>query len=162
MECDTRTCQRMPEAGQIRPMRRAFLLAVSLLLVGCPHNPPAPVPPPLRDWTITVTFNYNFTNYPVCSVTVTTGCVNGFTWGYLQGAKVVPLKTSPTTICTGSTQPQTCTDSANAQLGIGPITPYCVANGVDNNGSAVSSVQDTGPVDNIVLIPPANLSETRQ
>ena len=102
------------------------ILTASLWLVSCaktvPATPPAPLPVN-KDWLITASFSYNFTNYMQCSASVTSGCITGFTWGYLsaQGAQV-PLKTSAVTVCSGSSQPQACTDTANSQLPIGSNT----------------------------------------
>jgi hypothetical protein len=104
--------------------------------------PPAP-PPVDKDWLITASFSYNFTNYMQCSASVTSGCVTGFTWGYLnaQGAQV-PLKTSPVAVCSGASQPQACTDTANSQLPIGLDTFTIVVNYIDSTGKS----QITSPV----------------
>ena len=145
-------------------LRKMVGLVAVLLLAGCAAKPPVtpPPPPPVKDWTITVTFNYDFTNFVPCSATVTKGCITGFTWGYLQSGASIPLKTSAVTVCTGVTQPETCTDVTNSTLGIGPITYYAIANGIDNNGAAVSSTPGTSPVDNVTLIAPANVNATRK
>lgn len=110
----------------------------ALFLVGCTKHV-TPTPPPSIDWTITGTWNYDFTNFVPCSATVTKGCISGFSWGYLQGSTQVVLKTSPASVCTGTTQPQTCTDSANSLLGIGAVSFFIVTNGVDNAGNAVTA-----------------------
>src|SRR6202050_5876188 len=84
-----------------------------------PVTPPAP-PPVNKDWLITASCSYNFTNFMQCSTSVTSGCITGFTWGYLNAQGVqVPLKTSPPAVCSGASQPQACTDTANRQLTIG-------------------------------------------
>src|ERR1700683_5453210 len=87
-----------------------------------PVTPPAP-PPVNKDWLIIASFSCNFKNYIQCGASVTSGCITGFTWCYLnaQGAQV-PLKTSPVTVCAGASQPQACTDTANSQLPIGSGT----------------------------------------
>jgi hypothetical protein len=111
-------------------------------------TPPAP-PPVNKDWLITASFTYNFTNYMQCSASpasgtsVTSGCITGFTWGYLnaQGAQV-PLKTSPVAVCSGASQPQACTDTANSQLPIGSDTFTIVVNYIDSTGKP----QVTSPV----------------
>jgi hypothetical protein len=107
-----------------------------------PVTPPAP-PPVNKDWLITATFSYNFTNYMQCSASVTSGCITGFTWGYLnaQGTQV-PLKTSPVAVCSGTSQPQACTDTANSQLPIGSDAFTIVVNYIDSAGKA----QVTSPV----------------
>lgn len=141
-------------------MTKYILVSLLLLISGC--RAAAPVPPgPNKDWTITVTFKFDFTNYLPCSTTVTKGCVTGFTFGYSQGGTQVPLKTSPTSICTGATQPQTCTDTVNSVLGIGPTIFYVTANGIDNSGAAVTSNPNSSAIDNVVLIPPTGIIVTR-
>jgi hypothetical protein len=78
-----------------------------------------------------------------CSASVTSGCITGFTWGFLnaQGAQV-SLKTSPVAVCSGATQPQPCTDTANSQLPIGSNTFTIVVNYIDSAGKP----QVTSPV----------------
>jgi hypothetical protein len=119
-----------------------------------PVTPPAP-PPVNKDWLITASFSYNFTNYMQCgasaagNVGVTSGCITGFTWGYLNAQGVqVPLKTSPVSVCSGSTQPQTCTDTANSQLPIGSATFTIVVNYIDSTGrpQITSPVTSSSPV----------------
>jgi hypothetical protein len=128
---------------------KIFLLTIfstSLWLASCtktvPVTPPAP-PPVNKDWLITASFSYNFTNYMQCSASVTSGCITGFTWGYLnaQGAQV-PLKTSPVTVCSGASQPQSCADTANSQLPIGSNTFTIVVAYIDSTGKS----QVTSPV----------------
>lgn len=125
------------------------LLAVLFLVAccaGCANRvspTPPPPSPPEKDFTIDVTFNYDFTNFAACSATVTTGCISGFTWGYSQGTSAVALKTSATSVCTGTTQPEACTDSVNSQLPMGSLTFYVVANFINNAGVAGSTAQDT-------------------
>jgi hypothetical protein len=158
-------------------MKRALFIGL-LLFSGCAAQKPAPVPAPLRDWTITANWQYDFSNFPSCSATVTTGCVTGFTWGYLKGATQtqVPLKTSllPFTPCAvapavqvppcvdTTTTPLTFHDTANGIVGIGPVTPYVVANGLDNNGVAVSSTPDLAAVDNVTIGSATNAGWTRK
>lgn len=128
---------------------RIFLLTIlvaSFCVASCtksvPVTPPA-APPADKDWLITASFSYNFTNYMQCGASVTSGCITGFTWGYLnaQGAQV-PLKTSPVTACSGTTQPQACTDTANSQLPIGSNAFTIVVNYID----AAGKPQITSPV----------------
>ena len=138
-------------------MRRTGLLIAVLLVAGCGAHVPAPVPQPLKDWTITATWNYNFTNYVPCSATVTKGCISSFTWGYLQGTTPIPLKTSAVSVCAGTTQPESCTDTTNATVGIGSIVPYIIASGVDNNGNSVSSSSDQGTAVNVAIGTPSGI-----
>lgn len=118
----------------------AMLLTTAAIVLGaCSHTPiKPPVPPPVnKDWAITLNWNYDFTNFIKCSPTVTTGCITGFTVGYMQGTTQValPNNTVPVTVCTGAVQPQPCQYSGNSQLPIGDITWFCVTNFVRNNGT---------------------------
>jgi len=139
----TEISRKRPPSGragfvEIGKLGLVTILATSFWLASCtktvPVTPPAP-PPVNKDWLITASFSYNFTNYMQCSASVTSGCITGFTWGYLnsQGAQV-PLKTSPVAICSGATQPQPCTDTANSQLPIGSDTFSIVVNYIDSAG----------------------------
>lgn len=142
-------------------MKKLIGLSLFVLsLSGC--HAAAPVPPgPNKDWAITATFKFDFSNYLSCSATVTKGCVNGFTFGYSQGGTQIPLKTSPTSICTGATQPQTCTDTVNSVLGIGPTVYYVTTNGIDNSGVAVTSDVNNSAIDNVKLVSPTGIIVTR-
>ncbi|MGH9740560.1 MAG: hypothetical protein ACRD4X_18530 [Candidatus Acidiferrales bacterium] len=131
-------------------------------LAGCAAkktavNPPRN-PPSQQDWTITATWQENFTNFIPCSSTVTKGCVSGFTWGYLQGTSQVSLKTSAPGVCTGTTQPETCTDTVNATLGIGPVTFFCVANYIDNAGNTGNTAADQSAQQVVNLASPSSLA----
>ena len=133
--------------------KRLLLIGLAVFCVGCAAQRPTPIPvppTPLRDWTITANWNYDFTNTPQCSTTITVGCINGFTWGYLKGTTQVPLSTitPPLIACTGATQPMACTVTVNSTVGIGNIVFYIVANGLDNNG-----VASTSPVVNSAAVP---------
>src|ERR1022692_3583229 len=87
-------CQTRPVRRTLEPQRLVLLLILTTLicLASCtksaPVTPPAP-PPVNKDWLITASFSYNFTNYMQCSASVTSGCITGFTWGYAnaQGAQ---------------------------------------------------------------------------
>ncbi len=142
------------------------LCVVGLAIAGCAARNSAgnslANPPAAKDWTITATWQENFTNYVPCSSTVAKGCVSGFTWGYLQGTTEVPLKTSAASVCTGSAQPETCTDTTNATLGIGPITFYVVANYVDNAGNSGSTNSDQSAQQSVSLVAPAGLTVSWQ
>jgi hypothetical protein len=140
-----------------------LLFALVVLLTGCAARPtPTPVPTPVnKDFLVTVTFNYDFTNFVPCSPTVTKGCITGFSWGYMQGAIPVPLKTSLPAVCTGI-NPKTCTDSTNSTVGIGNVVPFVVANGLDNNGAVVASNNILGTAVNVKIGDPTNPVETFQ
>src|SRR5690348_9511785 len=90
------------------------LIGICLASIGCPKPGATPPPQINKDWAITVSLNYDFTNFVPCSSTVTKGCISGFTWGYLQGSTQVPVKTSPASICSGTVQPETCIDTGNS------------------------------------------------
>jgi hypothetical protein len=128
------------------------LFGLLFLLAGCSaQKPPVVTPPPVnKDFAITAKWNEDFTNYFACSATVTSGCIQSFTWGYLSGAAntPVPLKTSAVTVCTGTTQPEACTDTTNSQLPIGNVTFYIVVNYINNAGvaSATTAVNTATPV----------------
>jgi hypothetical protein len=153
-------------------MRQTGLVAVTCLwfvasfVAGCaarksvgnsPVNSPA-----AKDWTITATWQENFTNYVPCSSRVTRGCISGFTWGYLQGTTQVPLKTSAPSVCAGSTQPETCTDSTDATLGIGPVTFYVIASYMDNAANPGSTGAEESAPQNVSLVGPSDLSVSWQ
>lgn len=142
-----------------------LVLFIAVFLGGCPKqaavNPPAPAPAK-TDWTITAKWSEDFTDFAPCSATVTKGCVSGFTWGYLQGATQVPLKTSAPSVCSGSTQPEACADTVNGTLGIGPVTFYIVANYVDNAGNAGSTAADESAEQNVALVSPSALAVSWQ
>ena len=121
-------------------MKLRLLLACLLLcLTGCKATVTTPPTSPQKDWAISWGFSYNFTNYAVCSASVTTGCISGFTLGYQNGATFVPLTTVTTTACAGTTQPETCTGTFNAQLPIGTMTGAVEANYLNNAGVASES-----------------------
>jgi len=110
------------------------LLLLSLLLSGCAVRR---VPPPvIVDHSIAFTWNQSFANNGACSATVTTSCISGFNEGYLSGATQVQLHTDIATVCTGSTQPESCASTFNGILPIGNIVFYVVTTYVDQNGVA--------------------------
>jgi hypothetical protein len=152
--------------GLERIMKKALLFC--LFAFGCATRPaPVPVPPaPKQDWMVTVTFKYDFTNFPQCSTTGTTGgnkgCISNFSWGYMQGTTPFQLKVAPLTSCTGATQPLTCTDNTFTTAGIGAVVPYVIANGFDNNGAVVASPVVNGNPVNVPIGLPTNVNETFQ
>lgn len=145
-------------------MKKALLLALALALTGCAkHVTPPPPPPPPLDFPVTIHFGYDFTNFFACSTSVTKGCISGFTWGYLQGNAQVALHTASVAVCTGATQPQSCTELVNSQLPIGSLTFYVVANYVDNAGVVGKTAPGTTATPSVVPADvPTNVTETHQ
>lgn len=130
---------------------KTLLLLLPLLLVGCAaKNPVTPVVPVNGDWTITLNWTQDFTNETPCG-TAKVGCITSFTWGYISNGAPITLKTSPVSVCSGSAQPETCTDTTNATVGIGNVTPFAITNGFDNSGNAVSSSSVSGPPQNVPI-----------
>lgn len=156
-------------------MKTLAALCLSLLLLsGCPKAT-APVPPPITtpnpDFTITGSWQYDFTNFVPCSATVTTGCISGFTWGYINGTTLVPIATmaEPVPACSASvtancqsvsgTQPQTFKFQGNSQLAIGSVNFYVVVNSITTTGAAqVSAADQTASPSTIAAGIPAALT----
>lgn len=146
-------------------MKKVLLLALALSLCGCAKKvtPPPPPPPPPIDFAVTIKFGYDFTNFFACSATVTKGCITGFSWGYLQGTTQVPLHTATVSACTGSAQPQSCSDTTNTQLPIGSLTFYAKANYIDNNGvSGSTQPSTTATPSQVPADAPTNVTESHQ
>lgn len=126
----------------MKSMRHIVMRHIVVLLIlvsGCMGQGQTAPPKTLRvkkDFQITVGWSYNFTNMISCMPPDSTGCLTSFSWGYIAGDGVtqIQLKISPLTICTGSTQPLTCTDSINAKLPIGSLTFYTTINYIDTTG----------------------------
>ena len=127
-------------------------LLTMILLAGCAGRVPAPSPVPPnqpKDWTVTVNFDFNFTNYVPCSTTVTKSCITGFTWGYSSVGVNTPLATlaEPVPVCTSSLtencttggSPAHFTVQTNSLLPIGSVGFFAKANYIDQNGAAASS-----------------------
>lgn len=151
-------------------MRRLTLLLLTItgcmIITGCAARNgsvqvPPPTPPPVQtvDWSITMNWNEDFTNFIPCT-TNKVGCIAGFTWGYISGGNPVTLKISPVTVCTGTAQPEACTDTVNAMVGIGSVTPFAIANAYDNSGNPINSTQANGTPFNVPVGVPASLSMT--
>lgn len=132
----------------------ALTLALTCLLLltvsGCSsHRPIQPdrKPKPNLDHSITGTWNQSFANNGACSTTVTTSCISGFNIGYLSGATQVQLHNDAASVCTGTTQPESCTSTFNGLLPIGSITFYVATTFVDQNGVAgVTPIATSAPV----------------
>lgn len=104
-----------------------------------------------------MSFNFDWTNFNACTTAAPLGCINGFTWGYLNGTTQMPLHTTDTTICTGA-QPQVCADTTQSKLPIGQVSFYVVANYVDNTGaSGVSNALTTATPTTIAVNSLSNL-----
>lgn len=143
-------------------MKKSLLLALALALTGCAkHIPTNPPPPPPIDFPVTLKWSYDFTNFFVCSATVTKGCVSGFSWGYMQGQTQVPLDTVTTAACSGA-QPQTCSDLKNSQLPIGAVTFYVRANIIDNAGVIGQSAPGLTVPSAVPADAPTNVTESHQ
>lgn len=116
---------------------RKLLPLVLLLLAGCAaHNTPVQPPSPLIDHTITLKWNQSFVNNPACSSTVTSSCYTGFEEGTAIGTTLTKLHTDTPAVCSGTTQPESCTTTFNAQIPIGAVTFYVEADYLDQNGTA--------------------------
>lgn len=145
----------------------SLMLCIVFVSVGCGTTlVKVPVPPPInKDFAITLTWNYDFTNFLVCSATVTKGCLTGFTVGYLSGGATVILPGGanlPTSVCTGSTQPLTCKYSGNSQLPIGQITWVATTNGLDGTGAVVTATSNSAVPTPISLLSPTNVAGSAQ
>lgn len=154
----------------------AGLLLVSLMLAGCGAAPPVSTgtPPPVnKDWTITGTWFYDFTNYMGCSPTITAGCISGFTWGYMNGTMLVPIATlsEPIPACsatvtencqvTSTTQPVTIKFQGNSQLPIGNISFGVEAADISQQGATQQSPIDVSATATpVVAGAPTNISIT--
>lgn len=143
-------------------MKKVLLFALALALTGCAKKPVIVTPPgPPVDFPVTIHFNYDFTNFFVCSATVAKGCVSGFSWGYMQGATQVPLDTVTTAACSGA-QPQTCSDLKNSQLPIGSVIFYVRANIIDNVGVIGQSAPGLTVPSAVPADAPTNVTESHQ
>ena len=139
----------------------SLLLALTVLS-GCHHGGTVPPPPPNPDWTINVSWDYNFANYLPCAGTPprTQSCIQSFTWGYLIGAARTPLKTLP--VATETSGQVHFTDSTNSQLPIGNVTFYCVADALDQNGNQITSDPANSLPVNVQVVAPDGFTVTIQ
>lgn len=146
-------------------MRIRTLALALLLFAGCHKSttavtPPAP-PPSNGDHTVTLAFSQTFADTPACSSTVTTSCINGFNEGYLNGTTEVQLHTDAASICTGSTQPETCNTSfTTTALPVASVTFYVVTTGFNSAGTAVTTSSASSNAVNVALDPATNLTAT--
>lgn len=147
---------------------RFTLLLLCLTPLGCGKKPVTATPPPPvnKDWAITLTWGYDFTNMIQCSSTVKSGCVSGFTVGYIDvtsgKAIALPNPVVPLTACAGATQPVKCQYTGNAQLPIGQITWTAAATGFDNTGGAITASTNSAVPASIQMASPTNVVGTTQ
>ena len=142
-------------------MRYLSYLGLVIFLAGCTHIVPTPVPPAV-DHTITFTFNQSFANNGACSTTVTTSCISGFNEGYLSGSTQVQLNTALPSVCTGTTQPETCTSTFNGVLPIGSLTFFVSTTYINASGVAGVTTADLSSPVNVAADPATNLNVTVQ
>lgn len=121
-------------------LRFAPLLLVALLC-GCPKSvvvtPPGP--PINPDHTVTLTWSQSEADSPVCSTAVTSSCLSGYNEGVVSGTTFTSLHTDTMAVCTGSTQPLSCTATfQTAALPIGSVTFGLVLNYLNSAGTASS------------------------
>lgn len=122
-------------------MRKILLLVALLCFAGC-HNNTATVPttPPANaDHTVTLNWSQSEADSPVCSSTVTTSCLSGYSEGTVSGTTFTSLHTDTMAVCTGTTEPLPCTTTfQTAALPIGSVTFGLVLNYVNSSGTASS------------------------
>ncbi len=147
--------------------RFAYLLPLLILLCGCPKstvvNPPVP-PPTNPDHSVTLKWNQSEADSPVCSATVTSSCLSGYSEGTVSGSTFTPLHTDTMAVCTGTTQPLSCTTTFNtAALPIGNVIFGLVLNYIDQNSAAqtVSAVTTPAPT-TVAADAPTSLTVTVQ
>lgn len=141
-------------------IRALPLLTLFVVLAGCAKRPiptPQPVLPPNKDFTITVTWNYDFTNFAACSASITSGCISNFTYGYLQGTNKIALGSVPTSACTGTAQPLLCTAITNSQLPMGQITWFAAVNAIDNASNPSTATTTSATPTTIATVGPTNV-----
>jgi hypothetical protein len=119
--------------------RLLLLLPLIVLLGGCTKttaiNPPAP--PPNADHSVTLSWSQSEADSPVCSSTVTSSCLSGYSEGTVNGTTFTSLHTDTMAVCTGTTEPLACTTTFNtAALPIGSVTFGLVLDYVNATGTA--------------------------
>lgn len=138
-------------------MKKIVPVLLSLMfLAGCAHQPVTPpTPPPTNlDYTITATWNYDFTNTVPCSASVTKGCISSYSVIYANpaGTTKVTLASAPVTSCSGTKQPEACSFVFNSQLPVAPngLVWSVVTNFIDVNGTNGSTSGATGNTTNVI------------
>lgn len=121
--------------------RILLLLPLVVLLAGCTKtvavNPPTP--PINPDHTVTLAWSQSEADSPVCSTTVTSSCLSGYSEGTVSGTTFTSLHTDTMAVCTGTTEPLPCaTTFQTAALPIGSVTFGLVLNYVNASGTASS------------------------
>lgn len=123
-------------------LHRFLYSGLLFLLIGCSHNtavaPPALPPSTPADHSITLSWTQSFADNFACSSTVTTSCMSSYTEGYMNGTTPVTLHTDTMAVCTGATQPETCTTTFSSPLPIGAVSFFITLNYVDSTGAANS------------------------
>jgi hypothetical protein len=120
-------------------VKKLWFLPLVLLFAGCHNNVVTPpvVPPTNADHTVTLSWSQSEADSPVCSATVTTSCLSGYSEGTMSGATFTSLHTDTMAVCTGTAEPLSCTTTfQTAALPIGSVTFGLVLNYVDQNGAA--------------------------
>ncbi len=127
---------------------KRILICLALFCCGCGvRNVPTPDPlhKPLIDHTITLNWSQSFVNNVACSSIVTTSCISGFNEGYVVGTVQTQLHTDTNTVCTGTTQPLSCTSTFNGIIPIGNDVFYVATTYFDQNGVAGVSPASFSP-----------------
>jgi hypothetical protein len=148
-------------------MKKIFLLLpLILMLAGCPKtvavNPPTP--PINPDHTVTLSWSQSEADSPICSTSVVSSCLSGYSEGTVSGTTFTALHTDTMTVCTGTTEPLSCTTTfQTAALPIGAITFGLKLNYVDENGEAQSlaAITTSAPV-TVAADAPTGLAVTVQ
>lgn len=144
-----------------------LLPLLCLLFAGCSAHQVAVNPPgnpPNADHTIKLDWTQSFANNKACSATITTSCINGFQEGYMVGSTPTQMHAdTTTTICSGSSDPLSCTTTFNGLLPLGQVNFYVITTGVDQNGAATFSTStQTATPSNVTLDSAQNVKATVQ
>lgn len=147
--------------------RKLSLLILAFALAGCAGRKPispvvSPEAKPLVDHTITLVWNQSTVNNGFCSSTVTTSCISGFNEGYVVGTTQTQLHTDTPTVCTGTTQPLSCTSTFTGIIPIGNDIFYVVTTYLDQNGAAGVTTAALSPGVAVGADPSTNVRATVQ
>ena len=144
-----------PYCTRAAGLKALVLTAALLLSSACAHRVTPPVPSPVnKDYTITATWNYDFTNIVPCSASVAKGCISSYSIIYSSpsGSTKVTLSTAPVTSCSGTKQLESCSFVFNSQLPVAPngLVWTVVTNFIDVNGTNGSTSGATGNTTDVV------------